>query len=67
MKRTCATPAHVGTNVKSVTQSWFREVAVKSRQTRSGRLVATGSGVVVFTRVVRLTPSMPRERMSRAV
>ena len=36
MKHTYATPAHVGTNVRSVTHSWFGAVAVNVRFTRSG-------------------------------
>lgn len=67
MKHTYATPAQLGTNVKSVTQSWFGAVAVKSRFIRSGCLVAVGSGDVVFTRMDRLTPSVPSERMRPAV
>ena len=36
MKQTYATPAQVGTNVKSVTQSLFGAGALNSRWTRSG-------------------------------
>ncbi|GEB96115.1 hypothetical protein GCM10009724_23780 [Microbacterium lacticum] len=67
MKQTCATPAHVGTNVRSVTQSRFGAVAVNSRFTRSGCRADVGSGRVVFTRLLRVAPSMPVTRMSRPV
>ena len=50
MKQTYATPAQVGTNVRSVTQSRFGAVAVNSRLTRSGCLAEAGSGLVVVTR-----------------
>lgn len=59
MKYTYATPAQVGTNVKSVTHSGFGAVDENTRFTRSGCLVASGSGLVVFTRLDRLTPSIP--------
>ena len=59
-------PAQVGTNVRSVTHSWFGAVAVKSRPTRSGCRGSAGSGRVVRTRLVRRTPSIPAARISRA-
>ena len=67
MKQTYATPAQVGTNVRSVTQSRFGAVAVNSRLTRSGCLAEAGSGLVVVTRFERVAPSMPAARMSRPV
>ena len=67
MKHTYATPAQVGTNVKSVTQSWFGAVDENTRFTRSGCLTAVGSGLVVFTRLDRVTLSIPRDRINRAV
>ena len=59
MKHTYATPAQVGTNVRSVTQSWLGAVAANWRFTRSGCRSAAGSGLVVRTRLPRRTPSMP--------
>ena len=67
MKHTYATPAQVGTNVKSVTHSWFGADALKWRFTKSGCLTAVGSGLVVFTRLDRRTPLIPRRLMSLAV
>jgi hypothetical protein len=66
MKHTYATPAQVGTNVRSVTQSRFGATAVNSRCTRSGCRAAAWSGRVVFTRFERLAPSMFGARISRA-
>src|SRR5690606_26203510 len=43
MKHTYATPAQVGTNVRSVTHSRFGTVAVNSRLTRSGCLAEARS------------------------
>ena len=60
MKHTYATPAQVGTNVKSVTHSWFGADALKWRFTRSGCGTAVGSSFVVFTRFDRRTPLIPR-------
>jgi len=62
-----APPAQVGTNVKSVTQCRLGAVAVNSRFTRSGWRAAVGLGLVVFTRLLRVAPSMPAERISRPV
>ena len=67
MKHTYATPAQVGTNVRSVTHSRFGAVAVNSRRTRSGCRADAGSGLVVFTRFERLAPSIPAARINRAV
>ena len=67
MKHTYATPAHVGTNVRSVTHSRFGTVAVNSRFTRSGCRADAGSGRVVFTHFNRLAPSIPAARISLAV
>ena len=67
MKHTYATPAHVGTNVRSVTQSRFGASAVNSRFTRSGCRADAGSGRVVFTRFDRLAPSIPATRINLAV
>ncbi|KZS57342.1 hypothetical protein A4G28_26730 [Mycobacterium ostraviense] len=50
-KHTYATPAQLGTNVRSVTHSWLGAVAVKSRPTRSGWRGAPGSSLVVRTRL----------------
>ena len=50
-----------------VTQSWFGAVDENTRFTKSGCRVALGSGLVVFTLLERFTPSIQRERMSRAV
>ncbi len=54
MKQTYATPAQVGTNVRSVTQSRFGATAVNSRFTGSGCRAEVGSGRVVFTRFDRI-------------
>ncbi|SJM69191.1 hypothetical protein FM112_14045 [Gulosibacter sp. 10] len=67
MKQTYATPAQVGTNVKSVTQSRFGAVAANSLFTRSGCRAEAGSGLAVFTRFDRVAPSIPAARMSRPV
>lgn len=67
MKQTYATPAHVGTNVRSVAQSRFGAGAVNSRFTRSGCRAAVGSGRVVFTRFDLVAPLIPAARMSRPV
>ena len=67
MKHTYATPAQVGTNVKSVTHNWWGASAAKTLLTRSRCLVALGSAVVVFTRLDRRTPLIPRFFMSLAV
>lgn len=67
MKHTYATPAQVGTNVRSVTQSRFGALAVNSRFTRSGCRADAGSGLVVLTRFDRRAPSIPAARINRAV
>lgn len=67
MKHTYATPAQVGTNVRSVTQSRFGAVAVNSLFTRSGCRADAGSDLVVFTRFERFAPSIPAARINRAV
>ena len=67
MKQTYATPAHVGTNARSVTQSRFGAGAVNSRFTRSRCRADAGSGRVVLTLFDRRAPSMPAARISRAV
>ena len=64
MKQTYATPAHVGTNVRSVTHSRFGAVAVNCRFTKSG---CRAYGRVVLTRFERVAPSMPAVRISRPV
>ncbi|SHX25626.1 Uncharacterised protein [Mycobacteroides abscessus subsp. abscessus] len=65
MKHTYATPAQVGTNVRSVTQSWFGAVAVNLRLTRSGCRAAVGSGLMVRTRLPRRAPQIPSARINR--
>ena len=67
MKHTYATPAQVGTNVRSVTQSRFGAVAVNSRFTKSGCRATPRSGLVVRTRLVLVAPSMSAARINRAV
>ena len=49
MKHTSAIPDRVGTYVRSVTHRASGRVAVKSRSTRSGALVTSGSCWVVKT------------------
>ena len=66
-KDTYATLAPVGTNVKSVNHSWFDAVAVKSCFAGSGYRVPLVSGLIVFNRFNHMSPSIPRERISRAV
>ena len=63
MKHTYATPAQVGTNVRSVAQSRFGAIAVNSRFTRSGCRADAGSGRVVFTRFDRRAPSILAARI----
>ena len=67
MKQTYATPAHVATNVRSVTHSWLSPLAVNLRPTRSGCRAALPSRRVVRTRLERSAPWIPAWRISRAV
>lgn len=66
MKHPYATPAQVGTNLRSVTQRRFGAVAVSSRFTRPGCRTDAGSGLVVFTRFERRAPSIPAARINLA-
>jgi hypothetical protein len=66
MKHTYATPAQVGTKVRSVTHKALGRSAVKSRHTRSGWRGALSSARVVRTRRRRRTPSIPAALISRA-
>jgi hypothetical protein len=64
-KQTYATPAHVGTKVKSVTHNALGPVAANFRFTKSGCRGTPGSALVVRTRLPRRTPSIPAARISR--
>jgi hypothetical protein len=61
-----SSPSQLRRYVKSPTHTRFGALAANSRQTRSGRLAATGSGFVVrhgFPR--RFAPWIPCRRISR--
>ncbi|SDD21016.1 hypothetical protein SAMN05216410_2950 [Sanguibacter gelidistatuariae] len=66
MNATYVHPAHVLTYVKSVTQTQFGAVAVKSLFSRSPARIPSLAGMVVRTPLSRRTPDSPSRRMPRS-